>query len=133
MKYARQHPSVGGGSTDIVTGRDAPNMGKTRNFEERNISHSDNSCDDVFVIEPPPVETHSPYFAKTTGSPKTANHIRRSSGGDFDQLRHCRTSLPPPHTAQQGRRLRLVLSLLIAVWGWTMTLLLSPPHLVTPS
>ena len=99
MKYARQHPSVGGGSTDIVTGRDAPNMGKTRNFEERNISHSDNSCDDVFVIEPPPVETHSPYFAKTTGSPKTANHIRRSSGGDFDQLRHCRTSLPPPHTA----------------------------------
>ena len=99
MKYTRQHPSVGGGSTDMVTGRDAPNMRKTRSFEQRNTGHSDNSCDDVFVIEPPPVQTHSPYFAKTTGSPKkTANHIGRSSGGDFDQLWHCRTSLPPPRT-----------------------------------
>ena len=99
MKYARQHPSVGGGSTNMVTGRDAPNMRKTRSFEQRNTGHSDNSCDDVFVIEPPPVQTHSPYFAKTTGSPKkTANHIGRSSGGDFDQVWHCRTSLPPPRT-----------------------------------
>ena len=95
MKYARQHPSVGEGSTDMVTSRDSPNMGKGKNFEQRNVRHSDNSCDDVFVIEPPPVETHSPYFAKMTESPTTANHIWRSSGGGFDQLRHCRISLPP--------------------------------------
>ena len=96
MKYARQHPSVVEGSTDIVTSKDSPNMGKARNFEQRNARHSDNSCDDVFVIEPPPVETHSPYFAKTTESPTTTNHIWRSSGGGFD--RHCRISLPPLRT-----------------------------------
>ena len=106
MKYARQHPSVGEGSTDMVTSRESPNMGKARNFEQRNARHSDNSCDDVFVIEPPPVETQSPYFAKTTtASPTTPNHIWRSSGGGFDQLRHCRISLPPlcTTTAQKTR------------------------------